>query len=77
MTNLIVVYDPADWPLDIPGVEVVAARAYLTQPQDVPVMAAKLRQLMPNVHALEVKQAQICRPELRIEIEGVVDLSGE
>ena len=33
MTNLIVVYDPADWPLNIPGVEVVAARAYLTQPE--------------------------------------------
>lgn len=33
MSNLIVVYDPADWPLDIPGVEVIAARAYLTQPE--------------------------------------------
>jgi glutathione synthase/RimK-type ligase-like ATP-grasp enzyme len=33
MINLIVVYDPADWPLNIPGVEVVAARAYLTRPE--------------------------------------------
>ena len=32
MSNLIVVNNPRDWPLDIPGVAVVAARAYLTDP---------------------------------------------
>lgn len=31
--NLVVVYDPADWPLTIPGVEIVAARAYLARPE--------------------------------------------
>ena len=31
-TRLVVVNDPADWPLDVPGVRVVAARDYLTQP---------------------------------------------
>ena len=32
MNILLVVSDLKDWPLDIPGVEVVSARAYLTQP---------------------------------------------
>lgn len=32
MAILIVVENPRDWPLDIPGVSVVAARAYLTDP---------------------------------------------
>ena len=32
MSNLIVVNNPRDWPLDIPGVSVVPARAYLTDP---------------------------------------------
>jgi len=42
MTILIVVYDPADWPLDIDGVEVVAARAYLTQPEYAAMRSAKV-----------------------------------
>src|SRR5438552_7806805 len=33
MAILIVVNNPADWPLNIPGVEVVSARAYLTEAQ--------------------------------------------
>lgn len=33
MPILIVVNNPKDWPLDIPGVEVVSSRAYLTDPQ--------------------------------------------
>jgi len=32
MAILIVVENPRDWPLDIPGVSIVAARAYLTDP---------------------------------------------
>ncbi len=32
MSNLIVVNNPRDWPLDIPGVTVVPARTYLTDP---------------------------------------------
>ncbi|HEU0234554.1 MAG TPA: RimK family protein [Gallionella sp.] len=32
MSNLIVVNNPHDWPLDIPGVTVVPARAYLSDP---------------------------------------------
>jgi glutathione synthase/RimK-type ligase-like ATP-grasp enzyme len=33
MPSLIIVDDPGDWPLEIPGVEVVAARAYLADPR--------------------------------------------
>ncbi|GIX47256.1 MAG: ribosomal protein S6 modification protein [Candidatus Tectimicrobiota bacterium] len=33
MAVLIVVNNPKDWPLAVPGVEVVAARAYLTEPR--------------------------------------------
>jgi len=32
MGNLIVVNNPRDWPLDMPGVTVVTARAYLSDP---------------------------------------------
>ena len=32
MNILIIVDEPADWPLDIPDVSLVAARAYLTDP---------------------------------------------
>lgn len=32
MSNLIVVNNPRDWPLDVPGVTVVPARAYLSDP---------------------------------------------
>jgi glutathione synthase/RimK-type ligase-like ATP-grasp enzyme len=32
MSNLIVVNNPHDWPLDIPGVTIVPARSYLTDP---------------------------------------------
>ena len=32
MRNLIVVNNPRDWPLEVPGVEVVQARTYLTDP---------------------------------------------
>lgn len=32
MEHLIVVNNPADWNLDIPGVKVVAARKYLSDP---------------------------------------------
>ena len=33
MASLIVVDDPADWPLEIPGAELVPARTYLTEPR--------------------------------------------
>jgi glutathione synthase/RimK-type ligase-like ATP-grasp enzyme len=33
MSTLVVVNDPADWPIEVPGVRVVAAREYLTDPR--------------------------------------------
>ncbi|MGW8162038.1 MAG: RimK-like ATPgrasp N-terminal domain-containing protein, partial [Desulfobulbales bacterium] len=42
MSILIVVNDPADWPLNIDGVELVAARAYLTQPEFAALRSAKV-----------------------------------
>jgi glutathione synthase/RimK-type ligase-like ATP-grasp enzyme len=32
MTNLVVVSDPTDWPLDLPGAQVISADGYLTDP---------------------------------------------
>ncbi|MCB2154988.1 RimK family protein [bacterium] len=42
MSNLIVVNDPKDWPIDTPGVQVVAARAYLTDPAFAQLRQAKV-----------------------------------
>lgn len=42
MSILIVVNDPADWPLDIEGVDLVAARAYLTEPKFASLRSAKV-----------------------------------
>ena len=42
MTILIVVNDPASWPLDIPGGEVVAARTYLTDPRFLEMRTARV-----------------------------------
>ena len=33
MAILIVVNNPSDWPLNMPGVDVVSARQYLTEPR--------------------------------------------
>jgi glutathione synthase/RimK-type ligase-like ATP-grasp enzyme len=33
MKTLVVLYDPAEWPVSIPGVQLVAARDYLTAPE--------------------------------------------
>ena len=42
MSNLIVVNDPKDWPLDTPGVQVVSARAYLIDPAYAQLRQAKV-----------------------------------
>ena len=48
MSILIVVNNPRDWPLDVPGVTVVPARAYLTDP------AYGERPLRPGVQPVQV-----------------------
>ena len=42
MRVLIVVNNPPEWPLDVPGVEVVAARSYLVDPQYADIDRAKV-----------------------------------
>jgi len=42
MRILIVVNNPQEWPLDVPGVEVVAARSYLVDPEFVDLERAKV-----------------------------------
>ena len=42
MLTLIVVNDPEDWPLEIKGIELVAARAYLTDPAYAKLRSAKV-----------------------------------
>ena len=42
MPSLIIVDDPGDWPLEIPGVEVVASRAYLADPRYTDLRQAKV-----------------------------------
>lgn len=42
MQTLIVVDDPDDWPLELPGVELVPARAYLTDPRYTDLRGAKV-----------------------------------
>jgi len=42
MPILIVTHNPKDWPLDVPGVEVVGARAYLTDPSFSEMRGAKV-----------------------------------
>jgi glutathione synthase/RimK-type ligase-like ATP-grasp enzyme len=42
MPSLIVVEDPADWPLELPGTELVAARAYLTDRRYIGLRGAKV-----------------------------------
>jgi hypothetical protein len=42
MPSLIVVDDPADWPLEIPGTELVPARAYLTDRSYIDLRGAKV-----------------------------------
>ncbi|MCC6464331.1 MAG: RimK family protein [Planctomycetes bacterium] len=42
MSTLIVVNNPAKWPLDIPGVRVVSAKSYLTEPEFAQAAGAKV-----------------------------------
>lgn len=42
MLTLIVVNDPSDWPLEIEGIELVAARSYLTDPSFAKLKSAKV-----------------------------------
>ena len=49
-------------------------RALVVTALGAPVIARELRQVMPNVRDLELAPADICRAELRVEIEGLADM---
>ncbi|CAG0990621.1 chorismate lyase / 3-hydroxybenzoate synthase [Phycisphaerales bacterium] len=54
----------------------IHARAYFANPDDEATVEQELRRVMPHA-ALEFRHANICRPELLIEIEALVDLPGD
>ena len=47
------------------------ARAYVRDLKDIPIVGRKLLAGLPSVELLELAQADLCRPELLMEIEGV------
>ncbi len=51
-----------------------SARVYHRRPQDGPRLRARLAEALPHVEEMEFVEAEICRPELLVEIEGVAVL---
>ena len=51
-----------------------AVRVYHPRPQDAPTIRAALAARCPGVTSLEVLGAELCRPELLVEIEGVAEV---
>lgn len=51
-----------------------AVRVYHPRPQDAPAIRAALAARCPGVTSLEVLGAELCRPELLVEIEGVAEI---
>ncbi|MEX2671490.1 MAG: hypothetical protein WD294_05200 [Phycisphaeraceae bacterium] len=48
-------------------------RAYVTRKSDVPVVEAAVRRTFHALEELEIVPADLCRPELLVEIEGVAE----
>jgi chorismate lyase/3-hydroxybenzoate synthase len=51
-------------------------RAYVPQPQHAVAVQEALRRALPQLERLELVQAELCRPELLVELEGVLALGG-
>lgn len=51
-----------------------SARVYVRHPHDLPAVESAVRAYLPNLRDLELVRADICRPELLVEIEGVAML---
>lgn len=51
-----------------------SARVYVRHPRDLPAVESAVRAYLPNLRELELVRADICRPELLVEIEGVATL---
>lgn len=52
-------------------------RAYVVRAEDEPIIEATLRQRCANLVRLEMLSADLCRPELLVEIEGLARLDDE
>jgi len=50
-----------------------ALRVYVVEPGDQPRVTDRLRQACPRLAYLEVLTAELCRPELRVEVEGLTE----
>ena len=48
-------------------------RAYVARSADGPNVGAKLCKALPRLRRMELIQADLCRPELLVEVEGVLD----
>jgi chorismate lyase/3-hydroxybenzoate synthase len=53
-----------------------SARVYVRRAQDMQAVSDSIRNKMIGLEELELVQADICRPELLVEIEGVATLAG-
>ena len=62
MPILIVVNDPKDWPFQIPGVEVVDARSYLTRPEYSDMRGVKLFNLCRTYRYQSTATTSRCWP---------------
>jgi len=52
---------------------IYALRVYVVHPTEQDRVVARLQQACPNVRQLEVLTADLCRAELRVEVEGVTE----
>ena len=51
-------------------------RVYHPRPHDAPKIASAVRSALPSLQRVELLHADLCRPELLVEIEGLADLNG-
>ena len=49
-------------------------RAYVVRPADLPSVARGVREAFPRLRRLEIAEADLCRPELLVELEGMLEL---
>lgn len=53
---------------------IVEARVYCSRRDSIESVDHQLKQSLPSVRRLEVRHAELCRPELLVEVEAVADL---
>jgi chorismate lyase / 3-hydroxybenzoate synthase len=49
-------------------------RAYVVRPGDASPVISRIRTALPELRCLEIAEADLCRPELMVELEGIVEL---